>query len=81
MSRLHPRGMVGAVLTGKTKHSVRNANIRYADDPEICPVRAWTAYRTRLVAEHGPLRAVFGDAGVRRHRPLGPQHRRHGPGR
>ncbi|MFI7020153.1 integrase [Streptomyces sp. NPDC050164] len=51
---LHPRGLVVAVLTGKTKHSVRNAKIRYADDPEICPVRAWTAYRTRLVAEHGP---------------------------
>ncbi|OKJ52761.1 integrase [Streptomyces sp. CB02261] len=51
---LHPRGLVVAVLTGKTKHSVRNAKIRYADDPEICPVRAWTVYRTRLVAEHGP---------------------------
>lgn len=51
---LHPRGLVVAVLTGKTKHSVRNAKIRYADDPEICPVRAWAAYRTRLVAEHGP---------------------------
>ncbi|MFF4866797.1 integrase [Streptomyces sp. NPDC001231] len=50
---LHPRGMVVAVLTGKTKHSVRNAKIRYADDPEVCPVRAWTAYRARLVAEHG----------------------------
>ncbi|GAA2462851.1 site-specific integrase [Streptomyces lavendulocolor] len=50
---LHPRGLVIAVLTGKTKHSVRNAKIRYADDPEICPVRAWSAYRTRLVAEHG----------------------------
>ncbi|MGW8453803.1 integrase [Streptomyces niveus] len=51
---LHPCGLVIAVLTGKTKHSVRNAKIRYADDPEICPVRAWTAYRTRLAAEHGP---------------------------
>jgi integrase len=51
---LHPRGLVVAVLTGKTKHSVRNAKIRYADDPEICPVRAYIAYRTRLVAEHGP---------------------------
>lgn len=51
---LHPRGLVVAVLTGKTKHSVRNAKIRYADDPELCPVRAWTAYRTRLVVEHGP---------------------------
>ncbi|MDK9496153.1 integrase [Streptomyces katrae] len=50
----HPRGLVVAVLTGKTKHSVRNAKIAYADDPEICPVRAWTAYRTRLAAEHGP---------------------------
>ncbi|MFD3719885.1 integrase [Streptomyces sp. NPDC058674] len=50
---LHPRGLVVAVLTGKTKHSVRNAKISYADDPAICPVRAWTAYRTRLVAEQG----------------------------
>ncbi|AKL71074.1 integrase protein [Streptomyces sp. Mg1] len=51
---LHPRGLVVAVLTGKTKHSVRNAKIPYADEAKICPVRAWTAYRTRLVAEHGP---------------------------
>ncbi|MGQ4339922.1 integrase [[Kitasatospora] papulosa] len=50
----HPRGLVVAVLTGKTKHSVRNAKIPYSDEGEICPVRAWTAYRTRLVAEHGP---------------------------
>ncbi|MFC9817651.1 integrase [Streptomyces virginiae] len=50
---LHPRGLVVAVLTGKTKHSVRNAKIGYAQDPEICPVRAYIAYRERLVAEHG----------------------------
>ncbi|MGW5609522.1 integrase [Streptomyces sp. NPDC003753] len=50
---LHPRGLVVAVLTGKIKHSVRNAKIRYADDPEICPVRAYVAYRARLVDEHG----------------------------
>ncbi|MGW3601152.1 hypothetical protein [Streptomyces sp. NPDC005167] len=50
---LHPRGLVIAVLTGKTKHSVRNAKLAYAQDPEVCPVRAWTAYRIRLVAEHG----------------------------
>ncbi|WP_329613050.1 integrase [Streptomyces brevispora] len=50
---LHPRGLVVAVLTGKTKHSVRNAKSRYSDDPAICPVRAWTAYRTRLVTGHG----------------------------
>lgn len=54
---LHPRGLVVAVLTGKTKHSVRNAKIRYSDDAEICPVRAWAAYRARLVAEHGEQRA------------------------
>ncbi|WP_063756419.1 hypothetical protein [Streptomyces sp. NRRL S-1824] len=41
------------MLTGKTKHSVRNAKLAYAQDPEVCPVRAWTAYRTRLVTEHG----------------------------
>jgi integrase len=51
---LHPRGLVVDVLTGKTKHSVRKAKIAYADDPEICPVRAYVSYRTRLVAEHGP---------------------------
>lgn len=51
---LHPRGLVVAVLTGKTKHSVRNAKIGYAEEPEICPVRAWTAYRTRLAAEAAP---------------------------
>ncbi|OXY87470.1 integrase [Streptomyces diastatochromogenes] len=50
---LHPRGLVVAVLTGKTKHSVRNAKIPYAQDPEICPVRAYVAYRTRLAAEQG----------------------------
>ncbi|MFD0371129.1 integrase [Streptomyces sp. NPDC127114] len=49
----HPYGLVVAVLTGKTKHSVRNAKIVYAHDPEICPVRAYVAYRARLVAEHG----------------------------
>lgn len=50
---LHPRGLVIAVPAGKTKHSVRNAKIRYADEAELCPVRAYIAYRTRLVAEHG----------------------------
>lgn len=50
---LHPRGMVVSVLTGKTTYSVREAKIPYSQDPEVCPVRAWTAYRTQLVAEHG----------------------------
>ncbi|WP_181802699.1 hypothetical protein [Streptomyces shenzhenensis] len=46
------------MLTGKIKHSVRNAKIRYADDdPQHCAVRAWTGYRTRLVAEHGQQQA------------------------
>ncbi|MFE5614455.1 integrase [Streptomyces sp. NPDC056463] len=49
----HPRGLIVAVLTGKTKHSVRNAKIAYATDPEICPVGAYTHYRARLLAEHG----------------------------
>lgn len=40
-----------AVLTGKTKHSVRTARIPYAADAEICPVRAYLAYRHRLAAE------------------------------
>ncbi|MEV3926448.1 MULTISPECIES: hypothetical protein [Actinomycetes] len=50
---LRPRGLVVSVLTGKTKHSVRNAKIPYARDPEVCPVRAFLAYRARLVTEHG----------------------------
>ncbi|MFE5710601.1 hypothetical protein ACFQ7J_07220 [Streptomyces sp. NPDC056501] len=50
---LHSRGLLVDILTGKTKHSVRTAKIPYGDDPEICPVLAYTAYRTRLVAEHG----------------------------
>jgi integrase len=51
---LTPRGMVVSVLTGKTKHSVRDAKINRQDDPEICPVEAWTAYRARLAAEAPP---------------------------
>lgn len=50
---LHPRGMVVSVLTGKTRYSVREAKIPYSQNPEVCPVRAWSAYRTQLVAEHG----------------------------
>ncbi|MFH8620161.1 integrase [Streptomyces sp. NPDC017979] len=50
----HPRGLVVSVLTGKTKHSVRDAKILYAGDPVICPVRAWSAYRARLAAEADP---------------------------
>ena len=50
---LQPRGMVVSVLTGKTRYSVREARIPYAQDPELCPVRAWIAYREQLVAEHG----------------------------
>ncbi|MEU6053176.1 hypothetical protein ABZ829_22430 [Streptomyces xanthochromogenes] len=41
------------MLTGKTKHSVRNAKIAYASDPVICPARAYLTYRARLVDEHG----------------------------
>ncbi|WP_437050562.1 integrase [Streptomyces sp. enrichment culture] len=52
---LTPRGLVVSVLTGKTKHSVRDAKINYQDDPEICPVEAWKAYRARLAAEAAPL--------------------------
>ncbi|MEU7435719.1 tyrosine-type recombinase/integrase [Streptomyces sioyaensis] len=56
------RGLVVSVLTGKTKHSVRNAKIPYATDPAICPVRAWIAYRELLVAEHGQRHARPDDA-------------------
>ncbi|CAL9673396.1 integrase [Streptomyces sp. enrichment culture] len=51
---LTPRGLVGSVLTGKTKHSVRDAKINYQQDPEICPVEAWKAYRARLAADAEP---------------------------
>ncbi|MEZ7005647.1 tyrosine-type recombinase/integrase [Streptomyces sp. AD55] len=51
---LHPRGLIVSILTGKTKHSVRDAKIRYQNDPEICPVEAWKAYRARLAAEADP---------------------------
>lgn len=51
---LHPRGLVVSILTGKTKHSVRDAKILYQKDPEICPVEAWKAYRERLTADAEP---------------------------
>jgi integrase len=57
-----PRGLIVSVLTGKTKHSVRNAKIPYSADPAICPVRAWQAYRAQLVAEHGPQHLESSDA-------------------
>jgi hypothetical protein len=52
---LHPRGLVVAVLTGKTKYSVRNAKIHYADDPEICGPRV---HRVPHAAGHRARRAV-----------------------
>lgn len=51
---VHPRGLVISIVTGKTKHSVRDAKILYQKDPEICPVEAWKAYRTRLAADADP---------------------------
>lgn len=51
---LHPRGLVVSILTGKTKHSVRDAKILYQKDPEVCPVQAWKDYRERLAAEADP---------------------------
>ncbi|MFF4527035.1 site-specific integrase [Streptomyces bluensis] len=51
---LHPLGLVVSILTGKTKHSVRDAKIRYQKDPEVCPVEAWKTYRDRLAAEADP---------------------------
>jgi integrase len=51
---LYPEGMVVSVLTSKNKHSVRDAKIPYdLDNPKICPVRAWRAYRERLIEEGG----------------------------
>ncbi|MDQ0390136.1 integrase [Streptomyces sp. DSM 42143] len=51
---LTPRGLVVSVLTGKTRHSVRDAKINYQRDPAVCPVEAWKAYRNRLAAEAEP---------------------------
>lgn len=51
---LHQRGLVISILTGKTKHSVRDAKILYQKDPEICPVEAWKTYRKRLSDEADP---------------------------
>ncbi|WP_244204182.1 tyrosine-type recombinase/integrase [Streptomyces africanus] len=51
---LHPRGLIVSILTGKTKHSVRDAKILYQKDPEVCPVEAWKAYRERLATEADP---------------------------
>lgn len=51
---LTERGLIVSVLTGKTKHSVRDAKINIQADPEICPVEAWKAYRARLAAEAEP---------------------------
>jgi hypothetical protein len=63
---MHPCGLVVAVLTGKTKNSVRNAKIGCLEDREICPV---CAYRERLVAEHGKTAAIkamrYAHAGAR----------------
>jgi integrase len=49
-----PRGLIISVLTGKTKHSVRDAKIARQREPEVCPVRAWEDYRERLAAEADP---------------------------
>lgn len=39
---IHPRGIKVAVVTGKTKRSVRTVAIPYNnDEPEICAARAW----------------------------------------
>ncbi|WP_331763983.1 tyrosine-type recombinase/integrase [Streptomyces anthocyanicus] len=51
---LTPRGLVVSVLTGKTKHRVRDAKINYQQDAEVCPVEAWKAYRARLAADAEP---------------------------
>lgn len=46
------QGMRVAILTGKTKWSVRQPAIPYATDPEVCPVEAWKAWR-RALLDHG----------------------------
>jgi integrase len=55
---LRPQGLEIDVLTGKTAYSIRNAKIGYdRANPEICPVLSYTAYRERLVEEHGERHA------------------------
>ncbi|MFJ4674085.1 site-specific integrase [Kitasatospora purpeofusca] len=51
---VRPQGLVVSILTGKTKHSVREAKIPFARDPEVCPVLAWNTYRERLADEAEP---------------------------
>lgn len=46
----HRQGLRVAVLTGKTKLSVRNPAIPYGKDPSVCPVRAWKRWRAALLA-------------------------------
>lgn len=52
---VHPRGMKVAVVTGKTRRSVRTVPIPYnLDEPEICAVRAWQ----RWAEAYGPCAAT-----------------------
>jgi integrase len=49
----YPQGLKVSIVTGKTKHSVRAPVIPYAQDPAVCPVRAWRRWREALVAQGG----------------------------
>lgn len=50
---VHPQGLRVAVRTGKTKWSVRQPAVPYTQDPTVCPVRAWVAWREALLIEGG----------------------------
>lgn len=76
---LTPCCLVVSAFTGKTKHSVRDAKIDHQDDPEVCPVEAWTAYRTRLHRRCPAMLAGADSVRVRGRRPARRRHRRHGP--
>ncbi|MEU1443260.1 tyrosine-type recombinase/integrase [Streptomyces mirabilis] len=66
---VHARGIKVAVVTGKTKRSVRTVAIPYNnDEPEICAVRAWqewheTYARTDLTAAAFPRIDRWGHIG------------------
>lgn len=56
---LHKRGMKVAVVSGKTRRSVRTVAIPYnLDEPEICAVRAWKRW-AELYDETDPKLSAF----------------------
>lgn len=44
----HDRGLRVSIVVGKTSGSVRDVAVPYANDPVVCPVRAYLAWRAAL---------------------------------